>query len=291
MKAGLIGYGKWAKNIVASLPPDVELVAVVSNNPEVPQLVPRIPKLTDLPFNQLDAVIIANDASRHLDMLGLVRAYAPKLPVFVEKPLMMRSPAGYPLFREHFASTLGLVDHIWLFHERLLEMRRILDGVPPATILGVDEGMGPVRTDCHPLWDYGPHAVAAALYLAGFPLKSGGIHVRDAWLKQDEHGATIDLNLQIGSRTEARLRVGNNAETKSRYYTIPGTGTFDGVPPAKSPPLAAALLAFFGAVKEGKVPEGDVRFGWELPLAVTQVLADVEEVLEKRCTPIRKEAL
>lgn len=298
MKLALVGTGKWAQNIARSLPPGVELAAVVSSRTDLPAT-PRVyPSVAELPLDHLDGVVIANTAEDHLLSLMQVWQRNEHLPVFIEKPVAMHA-AGAEDFEAMmtggwFSDTVVpdgtlLVDHTQLFNQNLIDLKRDLDGVPPADIHGVDRGVGPFRADCNPLWDYGPHAVAVALYLTGFPFP-GGVHVRDAWLDKNEHGASIDFELQLGAKTRAQFTVGNNALEKARHCSVRSLSgvrrTWEGQQACAVPPLTAALAAFCSAVEAGHAPEGDARFGWALPLEVTRILADIEEVLRKRCTPL-----
>lgn len=287
MKLALVGFGKWAQNIIRALPPGVEITAVVSGRKDLPAAPKVYPRITDVPFESLDGVIIANEASMHHTALVLARMMSPNIPVFVEKPFMMST--DWPLIKEHLEGKTLLVDHTQLFNQNLIDLKKDLDGVPPADIHGVDRGPGPVRADCNPLWDYGPHAVSVALYLTGFPFP-GGVHVRDAWLDMNEHGASVDFELQLGAKTRASFSIGNNALEKTRHCSVRSLGgvrrTWEGMVACPVPPLTAALAAFCSAVEAGHAPEDDVRFGWALPLEVTRILASIEEVLRKRCTPL-----
>jgi predicted dehydrogenase len=245
---------------------------------------PRWPSVTDMFEHYMpDGVIIANEASKHEATAAEVWMHRLDMPVFVEKPFPLSTLYGSGLLHDE---GILLVDHTQLFNENLIALRAL--GMPKH-IYATDRGLGPFRADCNPLWDYGPHAVALALYLAGFPAK-GGVHVRDATLSPSPAGCSVELDLRIGEHTTAILTVGNNATTKARYctnqYENGALREWDGLHPCSTPPLTAALAAFCDAVRNGRAPEGDVRFGWALPLAVTQVLAEAEEVLRKRCTPL-----
>lgn len=292
VKLALIGLGRWAENIIRSLPPGVEISTVATRREDAKTVLPSaevVRRVQDLPLHATDGVIIANEARMHESAAVEVWMHRPDMPMFIEKPFPLGNLRGdLPGHLGNKCWTL-LVDHTQLFNQGLVGLKRDMDSVPPAFIRGADRGPGPVRTNCNPLWDYGPHAIAIALYLSGFPFE-GGIHVRDAWLDTSPGGCTVDFELQLGAKTVATYSVGNNALNKARHCSVRSLGgvvrTWEGLAACPIPPLTAALAAFCSAVEAGHAPEGDVRFGWKLPFAVTQTLTEIEEVLRKRCTPL-----
>ncbi len=297
MKIAVVGLGAWSLKILKSLPPGTDVVGVLTRRPDALNLVPKdcqvLVELEHLAALDVDGIIVANEASKHLPTLRVIWAHVPKMPVFVEKPVDMCLSDVEVLScqKPEVDNLIFLVDHVQLFNWNLQGIKADLEGVPPEMIRGIDGNNGPFRADCNALWDYGPHAVAIALYLTGFPLPAGGARVRDAWLNRDRKGATVDFELQIGAKTVASLSVGNNAVEKARHYRVRAMGgtqyIFDGLAPCKTPPLTAALQAFCDAIRAGRAPHGDARWGWALPLEVTRVLCDVEKVLATHGTPLQ----
>ncbi len=297
MKIGVVGLGDWSFNIFKSLPPGADVVGVLTRRPDAPDLVPRacrvLTEFESLAALDIDGVIVANEASKHVHTLRMIWAHAPRMPVFVEKPVGMSLPdvEELSLERSRRGDSIFLVDHVQLFNCNLQRIKDRLEGIPPKTIRGLDGNMGPFRVDCNALWDYGPHAVAIALYLTGFPQPPDSVRVLDARLKRDERGVTVEFDLQIGTTTVANLSVGNNAKEKTRHYSVHSTdGTkfiFDGLKQSEPPPLSAVLRDFCDAIRVGAAPLRDARWGWSLPLEVTRVLCDIEGVLESRGTPLQ----
>ena len=100
MKLALVGTGRWAQNIIASLPPGVELTAVVSSRADIGALLVPPQRLyrdiTDLPLDDLDGIIIANKASGHGGAAFNVWWHKPKMPLVIEKPFPFRYFNGKP---------------------------------------------------------------------------------------------------------------------------------------------------------------------------------------------------
>jgi predicted dehydrogenase len=291
-RVALIGLGTWAGNIIRSLPETVRLAAVVTQRSDAASLVPAdcltLHDLSGLAALGLDGVIVANSASLHIRTLRAIWSQTPRMPVFVEKPVGLALPDVKRLANEYpdDDNPVFLVDHIQLFNENLRKTREALGNAGGVAIGGTDGNDGPVRADCNALWDYGPHAVSIALFLAG--TTGSDATVTSATRVGSDSRATYRFFVAMGDGSTADLTVTNNAQAKARRYSVRGIdgreAVFDGLAPSTPAPLSAALTAFATAIDRGKPPTGDLRWGWTLPLAVTRLLHDAERIAQEGAT-------
>jgi predicted dehydrogenase len=283
MNLALVGLGRWAGRIIDSLPVEARVTTVVTRRPDAATVVPKgsaiVGRPEELEGRDIDAVIVANEASAHVRTLEAIWTIDPALPAFVEKPLALSTSSLKPLADAFGRSGRGLllVDHVQLFNVNALALKAALSGCRNCSIDGAESNDGPVREDCSGLWDYGPHAVAMALFLAGEDTRDA--RIVSARRIGDARRHVVEFELAMGG-SSARLSVGNGAVSRNRRYAVlDATGRrleFDGLAAADPPPLSAALAAFCNAVRAGAAPSSDIRWGWELPAAVTRLLEDVE---------------
>jgi predicted dehydrogenase len=284
MNIALVGLGRWAGRIIDSLPREARVTTVVTRRPDAAATAPEgstiVATLTELAGRGIDAAIVANEASAHVRTLQALWTVDPSLPVFVEKPLALSLASLRSLAdaRSGGAREFLLVDHVQLFNANALALKARLGSAQDLEIEGSEANDGPVRDDCDGLWDYGPHAVAMALFLSG--VAPGDAQVVSARRSGDARRHVVDFELALG-RASARLSVGNGASTRSRRYLVRDASglhlEFDGLAPADPPPLSAALSSFCAAVAAGAPPSNDTRWGWELPVAVTRLLEEIEQ--------------
>ncbi|AGX88157.1 Gfo/Idh/MocA family protein [Candidatus Symbiobacter mobilis] len=289
-----VGLGAWGVRLRGALPPGARLSAVVTSRADARCWLDAETRvctdLADALTLAPDGVLVTNPASAHVPTLKAIWAQSPGMPVWVEKPLGLVLAEARDLARLH-ADTGGgllLVDHILLFNRNLLELVAGLSA-PVTLVQGWDMNLGPFRTDCSALWDYGPHAVAVALWMAGAKLNAeqgANVRVTRAQRLGSEKGMLIELELDIDAQCRVVLVVGNGAVLKRREYQIVLESgekrLFDGTQLADPMPLNAVLAAFCAAIEQGRAPEGDGRWGWALPLAVMTVLTEAERLLDSQ---------
>lgn len=294
LRVGVIGAGRWARAIIATLNrlPEWRLVRIArSRLLPVEGAPPDIEVCTDwravAESNDLDAVILAVHPGLQPHLLSA--CIRRRLPVFAEKPLALTSAESRQLLElaEHF-QPIVFVDHIHLFSPAFRAL------VQEATDRGPFEiesaaGNPPDRPvhDFGVLWDWGPHDVAMDLALLGeIPLERADSRSLGRLSSLQE---MIELRLAFADGTVACHRFGNLWPAKRREYVARAGGTiwrYDDVanqkfairrrgeeiyPPVPTePPLTVALREFAAAVTQRLPNYGQLRLG-----------ARVVEILER----------
>lgn len=310
VKLGLVGIGAWGQKIATTLDamPGVKVTAAVvrpSNKPVNGRLYDAIIYESAeemLTTAKLDGVVITTPASTHARLLSL--AFEHELPAFVEKPVVTNIDDAMELDARWAAAAqpILLVDHVQLFNPSLVDMRKLVERHGGAIeIRGSHHNWGPFRSDCSALWDYGSHDIAIAMMLEDFPDNTQVTGVDNPCGIPGPMGGiaeTTMIQLAVGNAI-ARLLIGNGLPEKSRRYTVRCTdgviveydeastpklrlmdhGIITGVSSGNTTPLSAALGTFVDAVKAGKAPNEDHRFGMGLPMEVVRVLQECDEHL------------
>lgn len=309
LRVGVIGAGKWGTKILNTLLrlPEASISWVMTNQ--------RLKSFKTLKvgahaWGDVEAVIIASPASTHLHYI--MQAINRGLHVFVEKPITgaLRDvdEISQHILRQDFQQVL-LCNHIQLFNPLISTAQNLMHQFGGFSSLGaVHQNDGPYRSDCLPIWDYGSHDIALALYLSGYPYTYGWARVVDVnstgLIKRGSGYAEIaDIQLNLAGYGTANLIVGNGANGRQCTY---GIATRDGaniqvddvaktvmyretdyrpwvrVQTDTVSPLAEALRSFIRASLGLVDISSDYRFGLALPVDVVTLLHDVDMVLEAK---------
>lgn len=280
----LVGRGPWAQKLMAALPVGVQ--------PTICGKMTALDMIQHARERGNDSVIVASALESHAELL--VAASLQKLPVFCEKPMCASigeaehleecwKKAGNPLFICDFTHLWSTgFEFAWARYRSTSGALRSKSGdvVPTPNFLA--RFGGPVRrSDCHPFWDYGSHAIAMALLL-GIDLrglKFTSMPVLQQWTAENDK-VTIVVNVGDETCREATVQLGNPGDLLFKYTE--GTWTFKdrdasgddkifGLDNMADLPLQRALRRFF-TLKESDFRPNLVREGMGLPVQVTRVL-------------------
>lgn len=294
MRVGVIGAGRWGRNIIRTLRgmPRVEVSCVASRNPATRDLVDAGCAIEHdwrglLRRRDLDAVAVATPPALHAEMTA--EAVSAGLPVFVEKPLTCDVREAERLL--DLVSRKGgyvFVDHVHLFSHAYQGLRAHLPAIGPIrAIRSVAGAWGPFRTDTPVLWDRGPHDAAFCADLLGpRPLALGAERlerrpVNGTW------GETLVLHAEYSSGATVDIRLSSILPQKSRSLWVEGPGgtlvyddcsaqkltyrpggsaetAVEAVAISAEPALDCALSQFLGNVATGHGSLDDLRFGVEV---------------------------
>lgn len=154
MRLGLIGRGRWGRNIERTLLSfrDVAVVPIGRNEP---------------PRRELDGVIIASPSATHAELaLPYIQA---GIATFIEKP-MATSVADAKRIREDAqqAQTAVFIGHLQLYNPALQAALDLLPALGPIRYVHCDSANDNPRADASVLWDWLPHdlAMARAIFAA-----------------------------------------------------------------------------------------------------------------------------
>lgn len=243
VRLALVGAGRWGRNYIAA--------AEKSGLARVRHLVSRGGVDIVLSRDDFDAVVVAVHPR---EAVGVAcRALARGKPVLIEKP------AGLSLREAQLLATveettggLVLVGHQHLHSEGMGHLRRRAE-LDLAVAGDVTFGGPGLARDYSALWDYGPHAVSAALALLGGDATA---------TRADERGAfTV-----VGDRGWLRCQVGADWPKKLARVIVHRSGTYDGYAPAE-PALTRQVRAFARAVMDGGTFDCLFGAGWAVDVA------------------------
>lgn len=302
VRLGLIGVGRWGRNIVrtvSGLGGQFALAAVASSNPATAALVPPGCQLFDdwramLNGGGLDGVVIATPPAVHAEMA--LAAIAAGIPVLVEKPLTMDVAEAEAVVKAAAAAQVAvMVDHIHLYNpafRRLLELAPGLGGI--RAVHSRAGNRGPYRADSSVLWDWGPHDAAMMLRLFGRApervvarrLESASVDGAMAELvsltldfggvaAEARLGTLMDRCRQFVVEGEAGTLIYDDFAADKLVFQPAGARSAEAVMVAGAAPLEC-LIREFAAAAAGLAPPDD---GLDLGLQVTRMLAEAERQL------------
>lgn len=277
VRLALVGFGRWGRRYIqaAADSGEARVTQVILRN-ESSQIEAARSAGLKVAFNieevDADAAVIAAHP-RQAPWLARLMMEACDLPVMIEKPAAL-SLGDAEAIKEAERDTrkLVLINHQHLFADAFSELRAIADDVLEWTAIWC--GPGPVR-DYSALWDYGPHAVAAA-YGVGVHRSTDVPHELHP-IKSPEEGAFF-FALRDHDGRACKIGVSNSSEHKGaliKGVTRQGVRVmYDGYAPAE-PPLTKSVRAFARAVKAGGTD--DWRFGAGWATRVSLVLEAIDD--------------
>ena len=290
IRIALIGAGAFGKNYIKVLRevPNVRLHAVCVRGDITagPYLVLHDWR-SAISWPLVDAVIVATPASTHYEIAkACIEARKPAL---IEKPLAMSVREVNVLcadaLEQNVLVHVGYTDLHNQAFEHLSEFNIGLERVE-----GRVTGVGPIRKDCSPLWDYGPHALAMTLRL--FDEYPARIEAERVNVIDEAKQFNASVRLYFSQRRTADLLFGN-ASTRTRQlkmFTSLHEMCYDGIEgsvtvnvhkmmPETQSALHRQVNAFVSDVAAKKFDVTTLR----LSVWVTSVLAECERQLaEKR---------
>lgn len=279
LRLGLVGHGRWGRNIERTLLtfPDVSVVVIAKG---------------EKPPVRLDGVLIATQSATHADTaLPYIEA---GIATFIEKPMAttladaerIRDAAGR-------SGAIVFVGHIFLFHPAFLAALELLPPLGAVRSL-LCEGMNnSSRTDSSVLWDWLPHdlSIARAIFrrdpdsVTAWNL-SGGARPEAAMAKF-QFGSTpvvstiswlspMRRRLVAIACDNATLMFDDIAARRLALHGKQGELTY----PAYSNelPLTREMAAFLQAVRSGRADAGHIHTG----LSIVRAIAAAEKSIALR---------
>jgi len=230
VRVGVLGAGRWGRNLVRTLHELGALAAVadpqVTIREEVSAKYPRIagyPVASDLLESDVDAVVVATPAFTHADLA--IQALRAGKHVFVEKPFTLTVDDAERVVKEaQAADRVLMVGHLLLYQPAVLWLREFLANGRIGWVASLYQdrlNLGTVRTVENSLWSLGVHDVAAILYLVGRePVRTatwGQAIIRPS-VQDDMH-----LHMQFPDGAEAHIHASWLWPERRRRLTVVGT--------------------------------------------------------------------
>lgn len=294
-KVGLIGCGRWGKNILRDLIAQECSVTVFERSADGREYAKNMgihSIYADLSETDevLDGYVVAVQTENHYQVLKKLADYC--RPVFVEKPMVSDLTQAYEL--AEFMGDRLFVMHKWRYHpgvKALAELRRSGRYGKLQRLMTRRVQWGHPHRDVDALWILMPHDASIVLHILGYlpPVRAvqattveNSINSVVAFLG-DEPSVTIDISA-INPGTSRLINVfferavvslmdplANHLEV--RYLDEQGNATenVDTIPIATDWPLLLEIKAFIHFLKGGERPDSSI----EDELRILSTLSDI----------------
>jgi len=313
-KIGVIGAGRWGKNIVRTFNDLGVLAAIAETSDDVRELVCEQYQDAwcyaneEILFgdDEIDAIAIATPASTHFEIAS--KALDAGKHVFVEKPMAMTLKEAKKLQQKvKDSDKILMVGHLLLFQSAIEFIKNFLSQGKLGKVISmrqVRRNLGTVRSEENAMYSLGVHDVAVLQYLIdGAPqsvLATGQAFIQDG-IEDD-----VSVHIRYDNGVHAHIHVSWLWPVKNRELFILGERGalhFDElnqevvwhkntVIPEKqeqgsevvfkgnNQPLTLELTHFLDCIKTGAAPVSDVEHG----VVVTEILQTISDQLANERT-------
>jgi predicted dehydrogenase len=303
LKIGLVGGGRWGKNIVRTILEEIPQLTIhrfITSNSAWKDAIGGDCHLSQnwvdlLDCGDIDAVILAVPSSMHYQIASeFIKA---DIPLMMEKPMVLNSGEAASLCQlVEMKKSIVRVDHIDLHNEAINHV--YLSQVLGNKITRLEGSIGASyerRSEITPLWEYSPHFIAVALQFAESQLVKLRASSYPSEIKSVGH-ELVKLEMFFENDFSAEFIVGNGMIKKTRRMklrALENTFIFDDqlenrlfnegssgrlIPIAnvsREKPLTSAIKSFRSAVLRGQPDFNDVFIGRDvvriLELATTSL--------------------
>ena len=216
LEIGLIGLGRWGKNMVATCQniPCMKLKCVASKNPDAKELIPKDCKIyvdwrDMITFQELDGVIICTPPNTHLEIAQyFIKA---SVPILIEKPLTLNLNEAKSIYKlAKYYNSLVMTDFIYLFNYKFKALKDSLKLIGDIKYILTKAGnFGPYRKDTPVLWDWGAHDLSILISLMGkSPNKISTKKIRENKIRKEDE-SIWQLNCCFDNQIESSTIIGN----------------------------------------------------------------------------------
>jgi predicted dehydrogenase len=233
IRVGICGFGYWGPNLYRNFAanPNFEVVAVsdplADCRDNARRFNRKIPLYDDaielIDSGTCDAVAIATPVATHYRLAA--HALRKRLHLLVEKPLCTRADEGAELLAlaEQEDRSL-LVDHVFVFHNAVRELKRLVASGALGTVSYYDSlrvNLGLFQPDVNVLWDLAPHDFAIMNYL----FEEEPVHIEaTGYCHVNDHLPDIVyLTAHYGSHMIAHLNLSWMSPVKVRRIAVGGS--------------------------------------------------------------------
>ena len=172
MKIGIVGVGRWGKNIANTIVnfEDIELCCVTSSNPNIYDFIPDGCCVYEewekmLTYPNLDGIIVSTPPNTHYEIAK--SALVKKIPVLVEKPLTLNRKEALSLKKISIKNnTLLMTEFTQVFSPKFKELKNSLNLIGVINKIYTEAfNFGPIRKETPVLWDWGSHELSILISL------------------------------------------------------------------------------------------------------------------------------
>ena len=229
MKIGLVGVGRWGKNILNTIMgiDDITLSCVTSNRENIRDLIPidcSVYQKWDEMINHpnLEGIIISTPPKTHY--LIAQNALLKGIPVLVEKPLTLNIQEALDLRRiSESKKTLLMTEFTQIYNPKFTQLKKSLKLVGDIRKINtIASNFGPVRKDTPVLWDWGSHELSILISL----LEEIPISIEARKIKEKVNilgeASSWDIVCKFKNKITSYTSI-SNIDKKIRKVTVIGT--------------------------------------------------------------------
>ncbi|WP_269606554.1 Gfo/Idh/MocA family protein [Prochlorococcus marinus] len=213
---GLIGLGRWGKNMLAACQniSCLKLKCVASKNPDAKELIPKDCEIyldwrEMITYQELDGVIICTPPNTHLEIAqNFIKA---RIPILIEKPLTLNLNEAKSIYKiAKYYNSLVVTDFIHLFNYKFKALKDSLKLIGDIKYILTKAGnFGPYRKDTPVLWDWGAHDLSMLISLMGqSPNKISTKKIRENKTRK-ENESIWQINCSFDNQIESSTLIGN----------------------------------------------------------------------------------
>ena len=215
-KIGLIGLGRWGKNIVKSCQQisTLKLTCVASGNPDNKKLIPDDCYFSSnwrdlINFPELDGVIICTPPKTHFEIAQCLLEAG--YPILIEKPLTLNYDEAKTIYKLSLIyNQLIMIDFTQLFNNKFISLKKSLKQVGDIKYLLTKAGnYGPYREDTPVLWDWAPHDLSMLISLMGQSPRKISAHKIKEDINQDYDKSIWQIHCSFDKQIESTTLIGN----------------------------------------------------------------------------------
>ena len=276
-RLGLIGHGKWGRNIERTLLslPDVSIITIGRS---------------ELLRRDLDGVLIASPSITHADLaLPYIEA---GVGVFIEKPMATTVADARRIYDAAMRSkAVVFVGHLHLYNPAFLALVGLLPMVGAVQYaLSLSENDAP-RSDCSVLWDWLPHHLSMARATFGtdpdyvqawnlsdsvipYATVSRFVYGKSSWTGMASWLSPVRRFQLTLVAERGTIVFDDRAERKLALHHRSGTISYPDY--QKDAPLTRELKCFVETIRNGCVDKSHVNLGF----AITRAIAAAEDSIE-----------
>ena len=223
----VIGCGYWAEVVVKNIKKNKKLnfKYLVCRNKKNSSKFKKIIKFRNIKQliskYQIDGIYAAAEPKTNLSIVKF--AYQKKIPCIIEKPMATNTKDAKKIYDYAYKKKLPIfLNQSHLYDNKFLQLSKFIkEKGKIKKIFIIEGGKGPFRTNIHPIWDWGIHAIASLIKITGdmpyYKITKKDLKKKD---KHGKKGLVSKINIQFKSGLVAKIITGNLLKEKTRIIKV-----------------------------------------------------------------------
>ena len=229
MKIGLVGVGRWGKNILNTIMEmnDINLSCVTSRRKNIRELIPKdccVYEKWDEMINHpnLDGIIISTPPKSHYAIAE--NSLLKGIPVLIEKPLTLNKQEALNLRRiSESHKTLLMTEFTQIYNPKFTQLKKSIKLAGKIMkIKTIASNFGPIRKETPVLWDWGSHELSILIsILEEIPSSIEAIKTREE-LNNAGEASSWNIICKFKNEITSHTTI-SNIDNKQRKVSVIGS--------------------------------------------------------------------